>query len=158
NRPRRFHTAPSGAGQENVMRMLIVLAVVAFVLPCASVAGDTGQTVRFEFGTTLNAVLSDTLDSRKNKPGDTVRAKTAEDVKAGAVVVIPRGAKLIGHVTEAQPAANRNDQARLGVVFERAELKDGQQISLRTTFYALAAPEGSAATGGTLSGGGFGGG
>jgi hypothetical protein len=142
------------------MKTTVVLATLGLMLPCMSGAQDSAvaQGVKFEFGTTLNGVLSDTVDARKSKPGDTVRAKTSEDVKAGGIVVIPRGAKLLGHVTEAQPAAKGGGQARLGLVFDRAELRDGRQIPLRTAFYALAAPEGAASDGGSSLGGGFGGG
>jgi hypothetical protein len=145
------------------MKTTAVLATLGLMLPCMGSAQDSAgqnaaQDVKFEFGATLNSVLSDTVDARKSKPGDTVRAKTSEDVKAGGIVVIPRGAKLIGHVTEAQPAAKAGEQARLGFVFDRADLKDGRQIPLRTAFYALAAPEGASSDRGSSSGGGFGGG
>ncbi len=145
------------------MKTTVVLVTLGFLLPCMSVAQDSGgqdvaQGVKFEFGTTLNSVLSDTVDARKCKPGDTIKAKTSEDVKAGAVVVIPRGAKLIGHVTEAQPAAKAGEQARLGLVFDRADLKDGRQIPLHTALYALAAPAGASSGRGSSLGGGFGGG
>src|SRR6202022_1068453 len=129
------------------MKTTVVLVTLGFMLPCMGNAQDNGQSapqgVKFEFGATLNSVLSDTVDARRCKPGDPVKAKTSEDVKAGGIVVIPRGAKLIGHVTEAQPAAKAGDQARLGLLFDRADLKDGRQIPLHTTFYALAAPEGA---------------
>jgi hypothetical protein len=137
------------------MRTPFVVATLALMLPCINYADEAGPGVKFDFGTTLNAVLSNTLDARKCRSGDAVRAKTAEDVRAGGVVVIPRGAKLVGHVTEAQPAASKNEQARLGFVFDRAELKDGHEVPLRTSFYALAAPEGA---GGLPPSGGFGGG
>jgi len=140
------------------MRATSFIAVLSILLPCIAVAQDADQSVRFEFGTTLNAVLSDSLDARKSKPGDTVRAKTSEDVKAAGVIVIPRGAKLVGHVTEAQVAAKSGGPARLGVVFDRAELKDGRQIPLLATFYALAAPPGASSDHGGPFGGGFGGG
>jgi hypothetical protein len=141
------------------MKTTVVLATLGLMLPCVSGAQDSAvaQGVKFEFGATLNSVLSDTVDARKSRPGDTVRARTSEDVKADGIIVIPRGAKLVGHVTEAQPAAKAGEQARLGLVFDRAELKDGRQIPLRTAFYALAAPEGAASDAGSL-GGGFGGG
>jgi hypothetical protein len=140
------------------MRTLLVLAVAGLMLPRIGWSEDVARNVRFEFATTLNAVLSDTLDSRRNKPGDAVKARTSEDVKADGVVVIPRGAKLVGRVTEAQIAANKGEQARLGVVFERAELKDGRQVSLQARLHALAAPEGAAGNRAALAGGGFGGG
>lgn len=144
------------------MKMTVVAAALGLLVPCSGNAQDNSdQNVRFEFGTTLNAVLSDTLDARKSKPGDTVKAKSSEDLKAAGNTVIPRGTKLFGHVTEAQAAAKAGDAARLGFVFDRAELKDGRKIILHTSFYALAAPEGAAddpspPAGGY--GGGFGGG
>ena len=153
------------AQREKRMRATVVLATLGFVLPGISGAQDSAgqsppQSVRFEFGATLNSVLSDTIDARKCKPGDIVKAKTSEDVLAGGIVVIPRGAKLVGHVTEAQPAAKAGEQARLGFVFDRADLKDGRQVPLHTAFYALAAPEGAGDRNSSLGGfgGGFGGG
>jgi len=142
------------------MRATVMVVMLGALVPCVSVAEDASQAVKFEFGTTLNAVLSDTVDSRKNKPGDAVRAKASEDVKAGGLVVIPRGARLAGHVTEAQPASKSGEQARLGVEFDSAELKDGSQIPLHTAFYALAAPAGASSDRNMSvgNGGGFGGG
>jgi hypothetical protein len=131
------------------MKLTVVAAMLVLMLPCIADAQD----VRFEFGTTLNATLSDTLDARKSKPGDSVRAKASEDLKVSGVTVIPRGTKLVGQVTEAQSG----DAARLGFVFDRADLKDGRKIPLHTTFYALAAAEGAADEPAPPAGGGFGG-
>jgi hypothetical protein len=133
------------------MKSTWVAAVLGLMLPCMGGAQD----VRFEFGTTLNATLSDTVDARKSKPGARVEAKTSEDLKVAGVIVIPRGAKLFGQVTEAQAAAN--EQAKLGFVFDRAELKDGRKIPLHTAFYALAAPAGASDDRLPPPGGGFGG-
>ncbi|MDB6158393.1 MAG: hypothetical protein JWO04_2099 [Gammaproteobacteria bacterium] len=141
--------------REKGMKTTVVLTMLGLMLPCMAGAQGVGEGVKFEFGATLNGVLSDTVDARKCKPGDIIKAKASEDVKAGGIVVIPRGAKLIGHVTEAQPAAKAGEQARLGFVFDRADLKDGRQIALRTAFYALAAPQGASSD---SMGGGFGGG
>jgi hypothetical protein len=145
------------------MKTTVALTMLGLMLPCMAGAQESSgqnlaQGVKFEFGTTLNSVLSDTVDARKCKPGDVIKAKTSEDVKAGGIVVIPRGAKLIGHVTEAQPAAKTGEQARLGFAFDRADLKDGRQIALHTAFYALAAPLGASSDRGSSLSGGFGGG
>jgi hypothetical protein len=135
------------------MKATWVAAVVGLMLPCMGAA----QEVRFEFGTTLNAVLSDTVDARKSKPGDSVAAKTSEDLKVAGIIVIPRGAKLMGQVTEARAAAAANEPAKLGFAFDRAQLKDGRRIPLHTAFYALAAPVGAADDRAPPAGGGFGG-
>ncbi len=135
------------------MKTTLMVAALGLMLPCIGGA----QGVRFEFGTTLNALLADTVDARKSKPGDSVEAKTSEDLKVAGITVIPRGAKLVGQVTLAQAAATANEQAKLGFVFDRAQLKDGRRIPLRTAFYALAAPVGASEDHASAVGGGFGG-
>jgi CubicO group peptidase (beta-lactamase class C family) len=139
------------------MKMTVVAATLGLLVPCSgSARGSNNQNVRFEFGTTLNAVLSHTVDARKSKPGDIVKAKSSEDLKAAGNIVIPRGTKLLGRVTEAQVVATAGDAARLGFAFDRAELKDGRKITLHTSFYALAAPEGVADGRSPPAGGGYG--
>lgn len=147
------------------MKATGVVAVLGCLLAGAAGAqqGAPERGVKFDFGTTLNVVLSDSVDARKNKPGDVVLARSSEDLRAGGVVVIARGAKLVGHVTQSQAAGHENEPAALGMIFEWAELKDGRQIQLRTGFYALAAREGAqtgqggASSGGAFNSGGFGG-
>jgi hypothetical protein len=105
----------------------------------------------------MNAVLSNSIDARNSKPGDPVKAKTAEPVKSGGQVVIPRGATLLGHVTQAQAAGKGEGQSAVGIVFDRAVLKDGHEIPLNTTIRALAAAEGAASATGADSMGSMGG-
>jgi hypothetical protein len=142
------------------MKATLVLAMLGCLLPYMAGAdeggGSTDQSVKFDFGTTLNVVLSDSLDARKSKPGDVVKAKVAEDLQTGGDVVIPRGARLLGHVTQAQAGTPGEGRASLGLTFDRAELKDGRRIPLHAALYALAAPEGASGDhGGSASGGGF---
>src|ERR1700726_1229197 len=51
-------------------------------------------------GTAMNAALAQPVDAKRNKPGDPVTAKTTEATKSDGKVVIPKGSKLVGHVTE----------------------------------------------------------
>lgn len=92
-------------------------------------------------GTTLNATLSQPVDARKNQPGDTVTARTTESVKSAGKVVIPRGTRLIGHVTEAKARAKGESESAVGIVFDQAILKNGQEIPLNVTIQALAAAQ-----------------
>jgi hypothetical protein len=121
-------------------------------------------------GTEINATLSKPVDSRKAKPGDEVVATTNDDVKSDGKVIVPRGSRLVGHVTSARPhskpsssdkketpasTANKNASAageagsQLGIVFDKAVLKDGREVPLNAGIQALAA--GSAAADGGLS-------
>lgn len=95
-------------------------------------------------GATTNAVLSGSLDAKKAKPGDPVTAKTSEQTTTADGVVIPKGTKLLGHVTEAKAAGKGEGESALGFTFDRAVLKDGREIPLQGTVRALAAAEGAA--------------
>src|SRR5262249_23328804 len=96
-------------------------------------------------GTTLQAELTRPLDARKAKPGDEVTAKVTHDVKADGKVVIRKGSQLLGHVTEAQARSKEHADSSLGITFDKAVLKDGQELSFNSTVQALAPPAQAAA-------------
>src|SRR5882757_8934229 len=56
-------------------------------------------------GAAFNVSLNSSLDSKKSKPGDAVAAHTTENVKSQERTVIPKGTKLVGHVTKASARA-----------------------------------------------------
>lgn len=94
--------------------------------------------------TALVATLSKTVEAKKAKEGDQVTAKVAQDVISQGNVVIPRGARLIGHITTVKPAAKGDNQSQLGIGWDHAELKNGSQVPLHAIVVALAPPpEGS---------------
>jgi len=100
-------------------------------------------------GTAFNAALSSPLDSRKCTPGDTVRAHTTEAVKSEGKTVIPKGSKLLGHVTQASARANGQADSALAIVFDKAVLKSGQEVPLNVAIQALASGQSSASAAGT---------
>jgi hypothetical protein len=100
-------------------------------------------------GTAFNASLSKPIDSKKCKPGDTVTAQTTEAAKSEGKVVIPKGSKLVGHVTQASARANGEAQSALGIVFDMAILKNGQEVPLNVAIQALASAQNSASAAGT---------
>src|SRR6516225_1699815 len=95
-------------------------------------------------GTAFNAALSSPVDSKKCKTGDVVYARTTEAVKSEGQTVIPRGSKLVGHVTEASVRAKGETESTLGLVFDKAILKNGQEIPLHVAIRALASAQGTA--------------
>ena len=108
-------------------------------------------------GTAMNAALSRPVDAKKNKPGDQVTAKTTEATKSDGKVVIPKGSKLVGHVTECKQRSKEEKESALGIVFDKAILKNGAEIPLNVTVRALAAAQSAAASsigGDDLSAGG----
>src|SRR5262245_19020751 len=78
-----------------------------------------GRQVNFRSGTQLAALLENTLDVRRAKPGDHVVLKTIADVKQDGLVVIRKGSLLLGHVSEVQQQTKSDGESRLGLVFDR---------------------------------------
>ncbi len=88
-------------------------------------------------GSSIHATLEKPVDARKNKPGDQVVAKTSDDVKSEGKVVIPRGSKIVGHVTEVKAREKGQAESAVGVVFDHAVLKDGRQVPLSLAVQAI---------------------
>jgi len=108
-------------------------------------------------GTAMNAALSQPVDAKKNKPGDPVTAKTTEATKSEGKVVIPKGSKLVGHVTECKQRGKEEKESALGMVFDKAILKNGEEIPLNVTLRAIATAQTAATSsvgGDDLSAGG----
>jgi len=97
-------------------------------------------------GTAMNAALSQPVDAKKNKPGDQITAKTTEATKSEGKVVIPKGSKLIGHVTECKQRSKEEKESALGIVFDKAILKNGEEVPLNVTIRALAAAQSQTAS------------
>jgi len=115
----------------------------------AAAAAQNGQAnAALANGTAFNAELNSPVDSKKCKPGDTVNARTTEAVKAEGKTVIPKGSKLVGHVTQASARAKGEAESSLGIVFDKAILKNGQEIPLSVAIQALASAESSASAAG----------
>ena len=115
----------------------------------ASTSANAGRSsASLSGGTAMNATLSQPVDAKKNRRGDPVTAKTMETTKSEGRVVIPKGSKLVGHVTECKQRTKEEKESVIGVVFEKAILKNGEEIPLNVTIRALAAAQ-SAATSST---------
>src|SRR6266851_981170 len=92
-------------------------------------------------GTVFNAALNAPIDSKKCKPGDAVTAHTTENVKADGNTVLPKGSKLVGHVTQATARAKGDSESALAVTFDRAILKSGEEVPLNIAIQAMAAAQ-----------------
>lgn len=90
-------------------------------------------------GTAILAELTAGLDSKKLKAGDKVTAHTTEALKSGdGRTIIPRGAKLEGHVTQASARSKGESGSTLGIQFDKAILKEDVEISLNVAIRAMA--------------------
>lgn len=100
-------------------------------------------------GTVVGAELSKDIDAKKAKVGQEVVAKSLADLRdTNGNLEIPRGAKLVGHVTQVKAATKQEPQSILAIIFDKAEAKQGKEakeIGMHAAIQALAKPRPSAA-------------
>jgi len=80
--------------------------------------------------------LSKSLDSRKLTAGNSIEAKVTTELRWKGTV-IPRGSKVMGHVTESSSRAKGDPASSLGIVFDSIVLKDGTDLPLKVNIQAV---------------------
>ena len=88
----------------------------------------------------IQGELVNKLDSKSAKVGDEVVLKTKDKVETADGTVIPKGSRLVGHVTDVQTHGNGHADSRLSFAFDRAELKGGQNVAIHSVIRAVAPP------------------
>jgi hypothetical protein len=117
-------------------------AILAGAMLAAGTAAQTEpSTATLPSGTAINAELNSSVDSKKAKAGDKVEAHTTEAVKSGGQTIVPKGAKLEGHVTEATARSKGDKGSTLAIQFDKAIAKNGEDIRLKVAILAIAAPQ-----------------
>jgi len=86
----------------------------------------------------IPASLTSSVDAKKKKPGEEVVVKTAGNVRLADGTVISRGAKVVGHVTEAKARSGSEAQSSLGIVFDKIDLSDGKILAITGVIQAFA--------------------
>jgi hypothetical protein len=89
-------------------------------------------------GTAFNAILADSLDTHKTKVGDVVIAETSEDVSYQRCMVFPKGTQIYGHIVKVTSGGHGRTGSAIFVQFDKATMKDGQEIILNAGIQALA--------------------
>jgi len=107
-------------------------------------ASAGGTSADLSSGTKIDATLAGSLDARKNRVGDRVEARTAQDIKQDGKVVLKKGTSLVGRVTQVQAHTNEQTQSELGIAFDHA-MMNGQAVPFNATIQALAASQSSVA-------------
>jgi len=92
------------------------------------------------------------LDSTSAKTGDSVVVKTDKDVKTADGTDIPKGSKLVGHVTGVQARGEGKENAQIAIKFDHAELKSGQSLPIESVIESVGSTESDSAQ----NSGGFG--
>jgi len=118
-------------------RFVALLAVFAVFVLGASISSsqesvsDSSQLL--DTGAIIYLELSKTVDAKKAKPGDELRATLLADVLSHGKIVLRQDSKLLGHITEVQAFSKDKPESRLGVTFDRIVGKGGQE----TVFHSV---------------------
>jgi len=72
------------------------------------------------------------------KVGDQVIARVTEPTKLKDGTELPKGTHILGKVTEIKPKADKEGPSKLGLLFDKAQLKDGKEISLVMALVSVA--------------------
>lgn len=151
----------------------LCISICAFAQDNSSQAAAPSQDANhLSAGVVIPAELSKSIDAKKAKPGDKVEARISMDLLSNGQVVIPRDAKVTGHITDAKAHSKESPDSRVGIAFDNITIKGGRQLTMQAAIQALgrplqsnaagaAAPMGEAGgmpQGGAPSAGGMGGG
>jgi hypothetical protein len=129
------------AGTVLAAAFLAQLQTSASTLASATLPAQTdSKPATLPSGIAMNAELNSSVDSRKAKVGEKVEAHTTEEVHYDGKTIIPKGAKLEGHITEATSRAKGDSGSTLAIQFDRAILKKGEEFPLHVVTMAVAAP------------------
>jgi hypothetical protein len=93
---------------------------------------------------TFNATLSAPLDSKKCKQGDPVTARSSEPARSDGKPMFPKGTKFVGHVTEASARAKGDSESAIAILFDKAILKNGEEVPVNLGIQAIASAQSSA--------------
>lgn len=122
----------------------IIIAIYLVVLFCVAGFGQKNKTepqtvdgnkksarqsakkdgnVMLQSGVSLQGELQKTPDVKNASVGDEVVLRVTKSIKQNGEVVVPKGTRLIGKITEVQEKTKSNGMSKLGVVFEQIQGK-----------------------------------
>jgi len=84
-------------------------------------------------GTAIRVRTTHTLSTKTLKTGDSFDAVLDEPVEAGGKVLFPRGATVMGKVTESDPGGRVKGVASLAVELNMLHTADGQMVMIDTS-------------------------
>ncbi len=106
--------------------------------------------------------VTKTLDSSKLKEDDSIEVETAGSFKLPDGTLVPKGSKLLGHVTAAKARSKGDSDSELTLAFDKLNVLGGKQLALKGMVRAIFPPGEESAgpnmsTMGTSAGGSAGG-
>jgi hypothetical protein len=111
--------------------------VLGLVISQSGVSATKNQDSHAEQGT-FTVELTKSLDSKKVKEGDPVEAKLTGGITFSNGAIAARGAKVIGHVTQAKARSKNDSESTLEISFDKVTGSGGEETSISGTVLAAA--------------------
>jgi len=94
----------------------------------------------YDYMRPVTCELAGKLDSKSAKVGDAVVTRTTESLRLADGSVIPKGARLVGHITAVQAHTSGQPDSHLAIAFDRAEWSGGHSIAILSVIQAVSPP------------------
>jgi hypothetical protein len=90
------------------------------------------NTISIPAGTILDVRLAETLDTKRNRPGDRFTATLTRPIVLEGRTVIPRGTPCTGHLMESKPSGRFKGHALMSLSLDSFDL-NGRRHEIKTT-------------------------
>ncbi len=141
-------------------QILAIAVAAAGLVTGAARANAQPNSVTDRYLTTVQADLNGSLDTKKAAVGQQVTVTTRQETRLADDTELPKGTRLVGHITQVQAQDEQHIGAMVAILFDHAELKDGKVVQVRSVIEGLApvkpmaAPAFAGPSPGSMGGGG----
>jgi hypothetical protein len=88
----------------------------------------------------VRAQLMGKLDSKSAKTGDSIELRTMEAIKTSDGTEIPKGTRIMGHVTSVVAHGKGSENSEVAIQLDRADLKGGSSFAIRSQIQWVTPP------------------
>src|SRR5487761_150263 len=122
------------------LKQVATLFAIAFFSSALFAQEAKAPLITIPEGTQITARLTDSLNSGQVHVGDAVALTVLEDLKIQNAVAVPRGAIVLGHVTQAKGARKMGRGGKIEISFETVTAADGTTVPVSADTRVAAAP------------------
>ncbi|HEY6447271.1 MAG TPA: hypothetical protein VIY53_12490 [Acidobacteriaceae bacterium] len=121
---------------------MLALSTVAFAAatPASATTILQSGSPYAEEATQVSVELSKGIDSRSSRPGQEVTAKIVAEARLADGATLPKGSKLVGHITAVQPSTRENPNGQIAVLFDHGVARDGHPIPVHALLLGMRMP------------------
>ena len=109
-----------------------IFIATLFLMPLILFAQTDSSSIILQEGTPIKAALMKDISGKEVSVGQSIDFELSDNIIINDRVVIPKGAKIIGTVTEAQASKALGKKGKLAFSIDYLYLTDGKVIKLRS--------------------------